>query len=77
VTTLVTINRWDVWRVIDMPGLARIELDEHRATLVFETQPGCDPSPPEFIAREVASMGRPGIGLPVLAVALGDKDSPS
>lgn len=68
-TTSVIIDRWNVWRVVEMPGLSRIDLDGQRATLVFTTSPGCEPAEAEFIASEVARMGYGYGGLPVHAVA--------
>jgi hypothetical protein len=73
-TTLVTIDRWNVWRVVDMPGLTRIDLDGHRATLVFATSPGCEPVDPEFIANEVMASGPVGIRVLDLGVRHKEKD---
>lgn len=52
----VTINRWALWRVLDMAGLTRIDLDGKAATLTFTTAPGCDSAGLEFVAREVQRM---------------------
>lgn len=49
----VCINRWALYRVLDMPGLTRIDLQPKVAVLTFETAPGCDPTGLEFVASEV------------------------
>lgn len=49
----VIIDRWALYRVLDMPGLARIDLQPKVAVLTFETAPGCEPAGLEFVASEV------------------------
>lgn len=49
----VTIERWALYRVIEMPGLTRIDLRPRLATLTFETAPGCEPAGLEFVSAEV------------------------
>ena len=59
-TTSVRIARWLVWKVIDMPGLARIDLlPDQEVRLTFTTAEGCEPVGLEFIGGEVQRMVGP------------------
>lgn len=52
----VSIDRYALWRVLDMPGLARIDLDGKTAVLRFETAAGCEPAGLAFVADEVTRL---------------------
>lgn len=52
----VQIERWTLYRVLELPGLTRIDLRPGLATLTFETAPGCEPAGLEFVANEVQRM---------------------
>lgn len=49
----VVIDRYALWRVLDMPGLTRIDMQDKAAALTFTTAPGCEPAGLEFVARQV------------------------
>lgn len=74
-THTVDIRRHDVWRVLDMIGLTRIDLSPDRATLTFATAPGCEPVDEALVLGEVARMG--AIPLAWTAAARGDQPAPS
>lgn len=52
-TCEVIIDRWALYRALDIPGLARIDMAPKVAILTFRTAPGCEPSGLEFVAGEV------------------------